>query len=45
MSVNDISEIMVYLVRYCAPCAFVVNLVAYGTRVIIDAVTGRGLKF
>lgn len=44
MSVNEISEIMLYLVNYCAPAAFVVNLVGYGARVIIDAVTGRGLK-
>lgn len=44
MSVNEISEIMLFLVNYCAPAAFVVNLVGYGARVIIDAVTGRGLK-
>lgn len=45
MSVNDISGVMLFLVEYCAPAALVVNLVAYGARVIIDAVTGRGLKF
>lgn len=44
MSVSDVAQIMLYLVQYCAPAAFVINLTAYGVRVIIDAVTGRGLK-
>lgn len=44
MSVDDIKDVVLYLVTYCTPAAFVVNLVAYGVRVIIDAVTGRGIK-
>ncbi len=44
MSVNDIRDVMVYLVSYCAPAAFVINLVAYGVRVIIGAATGRGVR-
>lgn len=44
MSGSDIAEILLFLVKYCAPTAFVINLTAYGVRVIIDAVTGKGLK-
>lgn len=43
MSVNDIGEIMKFLVIYCAPCALVVNLVGYGAKVILGAITGKGL--
>lgn len=44
MSVNDIGQIMLYLVQYCAPAAFVINLVGYGANVIISAATGKGVK-
>lgn len=44
MSVSDISSIMIYLVTYCAPAAFVINLVGYGANVIISAATGKGVK-
>lgn len=43
MSVSDISEVMMYLVAYCTPAAFVINLVGYGAKCIIGAVTGKGL--
>lgn len=44
MSVNDITQVMIYLVKYCAPAAFIINLVGYGMRVIVDAATGKGVK-
>lgn len=44
MSVNDISQIVKYLVEYCVPSAFVINLTGYAVRVVIDVVTGKGLK-
>ncbi len=44
MGVSEIAEIMIYLVSYCAPAAFVINLTGWGARVIIDAVTGKGLN-
>lgn len=44
VSVSDISSIMIYLVTYCAPAAFVINLVGYGANVIISAATGKGVK-
>lgn len=44
MSVSDISEVMIFLVKYCAPAAFVINLVGYGVSVIIGAATGKGVK-
>lgn len=44
MSVDDIRDVMIYLVSYCAPAAFVINLVAFGVRVIIGAATGKGFK-
>lgn len=44
MSGNDIAQIMLFLVQYCAPAAFVINLTAYASRVIIDAMTGKGLR-
>lgn len=44
VSVSDISSIMIYLVTYCVPAAFVINLVGYGANVIIGAVTGKGVK-
>lgn len=43
MSVNDIGQVMLFLVAYCAPAAFVINLVGYGAKCIIGAVTGKGL--
>lgn len=44
MSGSDVAQIMLFLVKYCAPAAFVINLTAYGARVIIDSVTGKGLR-
>ena len=44
MSASDIGAIMLYLVSYCAPAAFVINLTAYGAKVIIGAVSGKGLQ-
>ena len=44
MSVTDITQVMIELVKYCLPAAFVINLTAYGSRVIIDACTGKGLR-
>lgn len=35
---------IIELVKYCAPAAFIINLTGYGVRVIIDAVTGKGIK-
>lgn len=44
MQVNEIVNLMIYLVSYCAPCALVINLTAWGVNVIIGAITGRGLN-
>lgn len=44
MSVNDISQVIIELVKYCVPAAFVINLTAFGVRVIIDACTGKGVR-
>lgn len=44
MQVSDIAQVMVYLVQYCAPAAFIINLTAYGVKVIIGAVTGKGVS-
>lgn len=44
MSVSDVSAVLIELIKYCTPAAFIINLTGYGIRVIIDAVTGRGLK-
>lgn len=44
MSVTDITQVIVELVKYCVPAAFVINLTGYGVRVIIDACTGKGLR-
>lgn len=44
MSVSDISQVMLFLVEYCAPAAFVINLVSFGTAAIIDAATGKFRK-
>lgn len=44
MSTSDISQVMVSLLEYCLPAAFIINLTGYGVRVIIDVVTGKGLK-
>lgn len=43
MAVNDISQLLVYVLQYCVPAAFVINLVSWGAEVIISAATGRGL--
>lgn len=44
MSVNDISQVMLFLVEYCAPAAFIINLVSFGMSAIIDAATGKFRK-
>lgn len=44
MSGSEVGQIVLYLVQYCAPAAFVINLTGWGARVIIDAVTGKGLN-
>lgn len=44
MDVKDVADIMMFLVKYCAPAALVINLVNYGVSVIIDAITGKGFK-
>lgn len=44
MSVSDITQVMLNLLAYCLPAAFIINLTAYGVRVIIDTVTGKGLR-
>lgn len=43
MSVNDVAAVVLELVKYCVPAAFVINLTGYGVRVVIDAVTGKGV--
>lgn len=44
MSVTDVAQVIVELVKYCLPAAFVINMTGYGVRVIIDACTGKGLR-
>ena len=44
MSVSDITQVIIDLVTYCLPAAFVINLAGYGARVILDAVTGKGIR-
>lgn len=44
MSGSEVAEIMLYLVSYCAPAAFVINITGYGAKVIYGAVTGKGLQ-
>lgn len=44
MDVTEIAIVIKELVLYCAPAAFLINLTAWGTRVIIDAASGKGLK-
>ena len=44
MSVNDITQVVIYLVSYCAPAAFIINLTSWGARVIIYAATGKIMK-
>lgn len=44
MSGSEVAQVMLYLVSYCAPAAFIINLTAYGASVIIGAVSGKGLK-
>lgn len=44
MSINDIASIMSFLVGYTAPVAIVISLVRYGAGVILDAISGRGLR-
>lgn len=44
MSVADIAEIVRELVVYCTPAAFIINIVGWGSRVIIEAASGKGLR-
>lgn len=44
MSVSEVGQVVMYLVSYCAPAAMIINLVGWGARVIIDAITGKGLN-
>lgn len=43
MSIQDVVNLMIYLVNYCAPAALIINLSSWGANVIIGAVSGRGL--
>lgn len=43
MQIADVVSLMIYLVSYCAPAALIINISAWGTNVIIGAVSGRGL--
>jgi len=44
MSVADVSRVLVELIEYCIPAAFVINLTSYGINAIIAAATGKGVK-
>lgn len=44
MGINDIAAIMLWLVQQTAPIAIVISLTRYGASVILDAVSGRGLR-
>lgn len=44
MSVNDITQVIIELVQYCVPAAFVINLTGWGARVVIDTVSGKGFR-
>ena len=44
MSVTDITQVLIDLVSYCLPAAFIINLTGYGVRVVLDVVSGKGLK-
>lgn len=44
MSVADVALVLLEIVRYCIPFAFMVNLTAWGARVVIAACTGKGLN-
>ncbi len=44
MSLQDASELLAYLISYCAPAALLINLTSWGANVIIGAVTGKGLN-
>lgn len=44
MSVADVTQVIIELVKFCVPAAFVINLTGYGIRVIMDACTGKGLR-
>lgn len=41
MNVSDLIPVIVYMIEYCVPAAFIVNLVGFGCRTIIRAATGR----
>lgn len=44
MTIGDASQVLLQLISYCIPCAFLFNLVGYCGNVIISAATGKGLK-
>lgn len=44
MGVSDVALVLLEIVRYCIPFAFMVNLTAWGARVVILACTGKGLN-
>ncbi len=44
MQLNEIVEVILELVRFCAPVAFVINFTGWGIRVIIGAATGKGVQ-
>lgn len=44
VAVNDAVEVMVFLVSYSVPCAFVINLGVWGVNVLLGAMTGKGFK-
>lgn len=43
MSGEEVAIVLKELVVFCAPAAFLINMVALGCKVIIGACTGKGL--
>lgn len=44
MTIADASQVMLQLVSYCMPTAFIINIVSWGCNAILSAVTGKGIK-
>lgn len=44
MSISDTSAVIVQLILYCMPAAFLINLSGYACQVVLSAATGKGLK-
>lgn len=44
MELNDVVLVVLELVKYCVPAAFIINLTGYAVRVIVDAATGKGVR-